>query len=51
MGRVLALVGEVIGLLDLEEFFPGLLAALRQAVPADWSALNQLPQTRPARCR
>src|SRR5579875_1240970 len=41
--RVLSLVGEVLGLLDLDEFCQGLLVALREAVPADWSALNEVP--------
>jgi DNA-binding CsgD family transcriptional regulator len=43
----LALVGEVIGLLDLEEFCGGLLRALREAVPAEWCALNELPADLP----
>ena len=41
--RVLALIGEVIGLLDLDELSHGLLRALREAVPADWCALNEVP--------
>lgn len=41
--RTLALVGEVIGLLDLEELCAGLLRALREAIPAEWCALNELP--------
>jgi DNA-binding CsgD family transcriptional regulator len=41
--RVLMLVGELLGLLDLEEFSHGLLVALREAVPSDWSALNEVP--------
>jgi DNA-binding CsgD family transcriptional regulator len=45
--RVLALVGEVMGLLDLNEFCRGLLTALRAAVPADWCALNELPADLP----
>jgi DNA-binding CsgD family transcriptional regulator len=40
---VLALIGDVIGLLDLEELSHGLLHALRHAVPADWCALNEVP--------
>ncbi|HTU95885.1 MAG TPA: helix-turn-helix transcriptional regulator [Solirubrobacteraceae bacterium] len=41
--RALALIGEVIGLLDLDELSHGLLRALRQAIPADWCALNEVP--------
>jgi DNA-binding CsgD family transcriptional regulator len=36
------LVGEVLGLLELDEFRRGLLAAVRRAVPADWISLNDL---------
>jgi DNA-binding CsgD family transcriptional regulator len=45
--RVLLLIGEVIGLLDLNEFCDGLLQALREAVPADWCALNEVPADPP----
>jgi DNA-binding CsgD family transcriptional regulator len=45
--RVLTLVGEVIGVLDLRELSQALLVALRQAVPADWCALNELPADLP----
>jgi DNA-binding CsgD family transcriptional regulator len=45
--RALTLIGEVIGLLDLEEFCAGLLVALREAVPAVWCALNELPADLP----
>ena len=45
--RVLALVGEVIGLLEIEELSLGLLVALRDAVPAEWCALNELPADLP----
>jgi DNA-binding CsgD family transcriptional regulator len=45
--RVLALIGEVMGLLDLEELCSGLLTALREVVPADWCALNELPADLP----
>lgn len=41
--RVLRLVGEVMGLLDLDELCQGLVAALREAVPAEWVAINELP--------
>jgi DNA-binding CsgD family transcriptional regulator len=44
---VLALVGEVMGLLDLDELCAGLLRALREAVPAEWCALNELPADLP----
>jgi DNA-binding CsgD family transcriptional regulator len=37
----------VIGLLDLEELCGGLLCALREAVRAEWSALNELPADLP----
>jgi DNA-binding CsgD family transcriptional regulator len=39
---LLELIGEVHGLLELDEFRSGLLAALRRAVPADWISLNDL---------
>ncbi len=45
--RVLTLVGEVVGLLDVEEFSRGLLVALREAVPAEWCALNEVPADLP----
>jgi DNA-binding CsgD family transcriptional regulator len=45
--RALAIVGEVIGLLDLEELCHGMLRALREAVPAEWCALNELPADLP----
>jgi DNA-binding CsgD family transcriptional regulator len=41
--QVLDLVGELSGLLDLEEFCGGMLAMLRKVVPSDWSALNEVP--------
>jgi DNA-binding CsgD family transcriptional regulator len=44
---LLALIGEVMGLLDLDEFCHQLLAALRDAVPADWCAMNELPADPP----
>lgn len=37
---ILALVGEVMGVLELEEFQVALLAALQRAVPSDWVSLN-----------
>ena len=45
--RVLALIGDVIGLLDIDELSHGLLHALRQAVPSDWCALNEVPANPP----
>ncbi len=45
--RVLALVGDVIGILDVEELSHGLIVALREAVPSDWSAINELPADLP----
>ncbi len=45
--RALTLIGEVIGLLELEEFCGGLLVALRDSVPAEWCALNELPADLP----
>jgi DNA-binding CsgD family transcriptional regulator len=44
---VLALVGEVMGLLGLEELIDQLPRALREAVPADWCAINELPADLP----
>jgi DNA-binding CsgD family transcriptional regulator len=44
---VLALIGDVIGLLDLEQLCHGLLRALREAVPAEWCALNEVPADLP----
>lgn len=39
---VLELVGDTYGLLEIDEFRPGLLEALRQAVPSDWVSLNEV---------
>lgn len=39
---LLELLGELTGLLDIGEFRPGLLRALREVVPADWISLNDL---------
>lgn len=39
---LLDLVGEVIGLLDIDELRQGLLHAVARAVPADWISLNDL---------
>lgn len=38
----LSLVGDVYGLLEIEEFRGGLLSALREAVPSDWASLNEV---------
>jgi DNA-binding CsgD family transcriptional regulator len=40
--RVLNLVGDVAGLLELEEFRDGLLVALRTELPCDFVSLNQI---------
>jgi DNA-binding CsgD family transcriptional regulator len=45
--RVLSLVGDLVGLLDLDELSRGLLHALHQEMPADWSALNEVPADLP----
>ena len=45
--RVLSLVGELIGLVELDEFCEGLMRALREAVPSEWAALNELPADLP----
>jgi DNA-binding CsgD family transcriptional regulator len=39
--RLLDLIGDVQGLLDLEEFREGLIVALRRAVDCDWVSLNE----------
>lgn len=41
-GRVLRLVGEVSGLLELAEFRGGLFSALRAELPCDFISLNQI---------
>jgi DNA-binding NarL/FixJ family response regulator len=40
--RLLELVGEIDGLLELEELQTGLLVALDRAVPSDWISVNQM---------
>ena len=40
--RVLELVGDIQGLLDLVEFREGLIVALKRAMPADWVSLNDI---------
>jgi DNA-binding CsgD family transcriptional regulator len=44
---VLELVGEVMGVLDLDELCQVLLGAVRRAVQADWCSLNELPADLP----
>jgi DNA-binding CsgD family transcriptional regulator len=41
-GRLLELVADVQGLLDIDEFRDGLLDALLRAVPSDWVSLNDV---------
>ena len=43
--RVLTLVGEVGGLLDVDEFRDGLFVALREAIACDYISLNQVAPT------
>lgn len=40
--RLLELIGDTYGLLELDEFRAELLPALRRAVPADWASLNDI---------
>jgi hypothetical protein len=40
--RLLELIGDTHGLLDLEEFRLGLFEALRRAVPCDWVSINEI---------
>lgn len=40
--RALELVGDIQGLLELEEFRAGLVEALRRAVPSDYASFNEL---------
>ncbi len=44
-GRLLELVAELIGVLQVDEFRPALLVGLRRAVPCDWISLNDLGPT------
>jgi DNA-binding CsgD family transcriptional regulator len=39
---LLTLIGDTIGLLELEEFREGLFVALRGAVPAEWAAISDV---------
>lgn len=45
--RVLSLLGEVIGLLELDELSHGLLRGLREAVPSEFCAIHELPADLP----
>lgn len=45
--RVLSLLGEVVGLLELDEFSYGLLCGLREAVPSEFCAIHELPADLP----
>ena len=40
--QVLALVGNVMGLLEFDEFIAGLLVCLRETVPCDWVSFNEV---------
>jgi DNA-binding CsgD family transcriptional regulator len=40
--RLLDLIGEVHGLLGIEEFRRGLVVALKEAVPSDWVSINDV---------
>jgi DNA-binding CsgD family transcriptional regulator len=40
--RLLGLIGDVQGLLEVDEFRRGLLDALRRAVPSDWVSINEV---------
>jgi DNA-binding CsgD family transcriptional regulator len=46
--RLLELIGEVMGLTDLDELRPGLLEALLRAVPSKWASLNEVGPERVA---
>jgi hypothetical protein len=45
--RALAVIGELMGFLDLDELCHGMPRVLREAVPAEWCALNELPADLP----
>jgi DNA-binding CsgD family transcriptional regulator len=45
--RVLSLLGEVIGLLELDELSLGLLRVLREVVPSEFCAIHELPADLP----
>lgn len=41
--RLLELIGDTHGLLDLEEFRIAVIDALRRAIPCDWISINEVP--------
>jgi DNA-binding CsgD family transcriptional regulator len=41
-GRLLELIGDVGGLLELDEYRHGLIVALGRAVPSDWVSINEV---------
>jgi DNA-binding CsgD family transcriptional regulator len=41
--RILSVVGEVMGMLDLDELCQALVVALREAVPSEYCAMNEVP--------
>jgi DNA-binding CsgD family transcriptional regulator len=43
--RLLALIGDVLGLVDLPELRDGLLVALDRFVPSDWVSINEIGPT------
>jgi len=43
---LLELVGQVMGLPDLEDFRVGVLGALKEAVPSEWASLNEMTPER-----
>jgi DNA-binding CsgD family transcriptional regulator len=45
---VLELVGDLVGVLDLNEFCEQLLRALLRAVPSEWCAMHEVPADLPA---
>lgn len=45
--RVLTLVGQVMGMLDLEELCHGMIAALHEVVPVDMVAMSEVPPELP----
>lgn len=38
---LLELVGEIVGVLDLDELRPAMLTALRRVIPSEWTSLNE----------
>ena len=39
---LMEMIGEVVGLLDIEEFRPGVLEAVRRTIPCRWASLNEV---------